>query len=149
MQVDSQLLDGLHKSAVCGFEMFKHYKASEQFGAIKGLCPSLPSVSALVDYADLVAASKRAESSFENWLLMSAYINNLMKVRTLFTHSCVLTHSRLPRHACPAQIAFTALRVLSRDGKDTTAIKILRASLVGDSYVRLCPLNTLSRNMSY
>ena len=78
--MDSQLLDGLHKSAGCGFEMFKHYNASEQFGAIKGLCPSLPSVGALVDYADLVAASKRAESSFENWLLMSAYINNLMKV---------------------------------------------------------------------
>ena len=74
------LLDGLHKSAVCGFEMFKHYNAVDQFEAINGLRPSLPSVGALVDYADLVAASKRAESSFENWLLMSAYINNLMKV---------------------------------------------------------------------
>jgi hypothetical protein len=143
------LFDGLHKSAVCGFEMFKHYKAADQFKAVEVLCPSLPSAGAVVDYAQLLDASKRAESTFENWLLMSAYINNLMKVRTLFTHSCVLTHSRLPRHACHAQIAFTALRVLSRDGKDTTAIKILRASLVGDSYVRLCPLNTLSRNMSY
>jgi len=35
------------------------------------------------------------------------------------------------------QIAFTALRVLSRKGEKSKAIKILRASLVGDSQVRI------------
>ena len=85
------LLDGLHKSAVCGFEMFKHYKAADQFKAVEVLCPSLPSAGAVVDYAQLLDASKRAESTFENWLLMSAYINNLMKVRAPRLALCCLS----------------------------------------------------------
>ena len=107
LKVDATLLDGLHKSAVCAFEMFKHYKAADQFEAVKILCPSLPSEGALVDYAQLLVASQRAESSFENWLLTSAYINNLMKVpasrpdylvqRSHFSpYTCVSFTDRLP-----------------------------------------------------
>ena len=43
--------------------------------------------------------------------------------------------SHVPLCCLFVQIAFTALRVLSRRGEKSKAIKILRASLVGDSQV--------------
>ena len=136
--MDATFLDGLAKSAVSGFEMFKHFKANEQFAAIDSLCPSLPPEGALVDYEKLKRASALAESSSENWLLTSAHINNLMKVQCrCFT----LRQLRIDSHhvALPlplVKIAFTALRELDRDRSNSKAIKILRASLVGDSDVR-------------
>lgn len=109
MKVDGQLIEGITQGLHCAFEMYKHYKANDQFEILRQLCP-FPEAGRGYDVMKSSCNEMRAAEG--NWLLSSLYVNNTMKV------------------------ALSALSGLlkkeSRPEDKTAALEVLTACLSGD-----------------
>jgi len=63
MKVDQDLIDGLSKGVMAGFDMYKHCSAEKQLTFMKTLCPAL----ALTDYSEIEKKSNTFKSVDGNW----------------------------------------------------------------------------------
>jgi hypothetical protein len=80
MKVSGTLLTGLSRAAAAAFDIFQHCKANQQIEILNTLIPSRLLKEPIISYSQLVKASKNISVVKGNWLLTSAYINNLLKI---------------------------------------------------------------------